>query len=164
MVLFALLASLPMLKREEIPVLSMEDLLSSAEAFLSAKKAELFKALSLSAQDGTVFPARSLAAKYVKWEVAFRNSIAKQRAARLGVDPAPYLRDFAYDTEAERFVREAFAAENPLEREKLLDFDVLCAYKLKLEILLKWKARSAEQAAGNLDLAAAEVRKEKEAV
>ena len=181
MVLFALLASLPMLKREEIPVLSMEDLLSSAEAFLSAKKAELFKALSLSAQDGTVFPARSLAAKYVKWEVAFRNSIAKQRAARLGVDPAPYLRDFAYDTEAERFVREAFAAENPLEREKLLDFgrwtkleelelghrfdfDVLCAYKLKLEILLKWKARSAEQAAGNLDLAAAEMRKEKEAV
>ena len=164
MVLFALLASLPMLKREEIPVLSMEDLLSSAEAFLSAKKAELFKALSLSAQDGTVFPARSLAAKYVKWEVAFRNSIAKQRAARLGVDPAPYLRDFAYDTEAERFVREAFAAENPLEREKLLDFGVLCAYKLKLEILLKWKARSAEQAAGNLDLAAAEVRKEKEAV
>ena len=76
---------------------------------------------------------------------------------------------------------EAFAAENPLEREKLLDygrwtkleelelghrfdFDVLCAYKLKLEILLKWKARSADQAAGNLDLAAAGVRKEKEAV
>ena len=181
MVLFALLASLPMLKREETPLLSMEELLSSAESFLSAKKAELFKALSLSVKDEAVFPAKSLAAKYVKWEVSFRNSIAKQRAARLGVDPAPYLRDFAYDTEADRFVREAFAAENPLEREKLLDFgrwtkleelelghrfdfDVLCAYKLKLEILLKWKARSADQAAGNLDHAAAGVRKEKEAV
>lgn len=181
MVLFALLASLPMLKRDETPYLSMEDLQSSAEAFLSAKKMKLFKALSLSANDGTAFPASSLAARYVKWEIAFRNSIAKLRAARLGVDPAPYLRDFAYDTEADHYARGAFSAENPLEREKQLDyarwakleelelghrfdFDVLCAYKLKLEIQLKWKARSAELAAKNLDLAAAEVRKEKEAV
>ena len=74
-------------------------------------------------------------------------------------------------------MREAFAAENPLEREKMLDaarwrkleelelgnlfnFNVLCAYKLKLELLLKWKARNAELSQKNLDLAAAEVRKE----
>ncbi len=181
MVLFALLASLPMLRREETPGIGMEELLSSAEAYLSAKKAGLFKALSLSAEETSAFPAKSLAAKYVKWEGSLRNAIARQRAARLGLDPAAYLRDFSYDTEADRFVRDAFAAENPLEREKLLDasrwmkleelefghrfdFDVLCAYKLKLEILLKWKARSAEHAAENLDLAAAEVRKEKKAV
>ena len=67
--------------------------------------------------------------------------------------------------------------QNPLEREKLLDlarwrkieefefgnrfnFNVLCAYKLKLELLLKWKARDAGQSQKNLDLAAEEVRKE----
>ena len=123
MVLFALLASLPMLRREETPGIGMEELLSSAEAYLSAKKAGLFKALSLSAEETSAFPAKSLAAKYVKWEGSLRNAIARQRAARLGLDPAAYLRDFSYDTEADRFVRDAFAAENPLEREKLLEED-----------------------------------------
>ena len=47
-----------------------------------------------------------------------------------------------------------------LEFGNRFNFNVLCAYKLKLELLLKWKARDAGQSQKNLDLAAEEVRKE----
>ena len=168
MVLYALIASLPQLKWDEAPHITLEELTDSTDLYLNSTRAELFRKLSLSAD----------AADYLAWETAFRNSIAKLRAARLNLDAAPYLHaDGAYETDADRSVREAFAAGNPLEREKMLDFarwqkieelefgnrfnyNVLCAYKLKLELLLKWKARDAGQSQKNLDLAAEEVRKE----
>ena len=171
MVLFALIASLPLLKWDDAPSITMEGLSGSTDLYLSAGQSAMFQALNLS-------PGGSLAAHYLAWETAFRNSIAKLRAARLNLDSAAYLHaDGAYESDADRAVREAFAAENPLEREKMLDaarwrkleelelgnlfnFNVLCAYKLKLELLLKWKARNAELSQKNLDLAAAEVRKE----
>ena len=177
MVLFALIASLPLLKWDDVPSITMEGLSGSTDLYLSAGQSAMFQALNLSA-DAAEFPGGSLAAHYLAWETAFRNSIAKLRAARLNLDSAAYLHaDGAYESAADRAVREAFAAENPLEREKMLDaarwrkleelelgnlfnFNVLCAYKLKLELLLKWKARNAELSQKNLDLAAAEVRKE----
>ncbi len=177
MVLFALIASLPQLKWDDTPSMSMEELVASTDLYLSAQNFAMFQALSLSA-DPAEFPSGSLAANYLTWETAFRNSIAKLRAARLNMDAAAYLHaGGSYESDADRFAREAFSAENPLEREKLLDaarwrkieeielgnrfnFNVLCAYKLKLELLLKWKARNAERSQENLDLAAAEVRKE----
>ena len=175
MVLYALIASLPYLKRGDAPSISAEDLDSSAESFLNAKQFAEFKKLSLTAAPSD-FPKNGLAARYLEWETALRN-IAKIRAARLNLDAAAYLHaDGVYETDADRAVREAFAAENPLEREKLLDdarwnkldeleggqhfsYGALCIYKLKLELLLKWKARKAELSQRNLDLAAAEVRK-----
>ena len=173
MVLYALIASLPYLKRDDAPSISAEDLDSSAESFLNAKQFAEFKKLSLTAAPSD-FPKNGLAARYLEWETALRNSIAKARAARLNLDASAYLHaDGVYETDADRAVREAFAAENPLEREKLLDnarwdeleggqlfsYGALCIYKLKLELLLKWKARKAELSQRNLDLAAAEVRK-----
>lgn len=176
MVLYALIASLPYLKRDDAPSISAEDLDSSAESFLNAKQFAEFKKLSLTAAPSD-FPKNGLAARYLEWETALRNSIAKARAARLNLDASAYLHaDGVYETDANRAVREAFAAENPLEREKLLDnarwnkldeleggqlfsYGALCIYKLKLELLLKWKARKAELSQRNLDLAAAEVRK-----
>jgi len=167
---------------DDAPGMTMEELTSSCELYLSAAQMELFRTLSLSANDASAFPENSFARNYIAWEISFRNSIAKLRAARLNVDPSAFLHaDGSYDTEADRGAREAFNAENPLEREKLLDrarwnkidelvfgnlfnFNALCAYKLKLEIQLKWNARSAERSAENLDLAASEVRKEKKAV
>lgn len=177
MVLFALIASLPQLKWDEAPFLTMEELQDATSLYLDATHSGLFRKLSLSAEAGE-FPKKTLASNYLAWETAFRNTIARLRAARLNVDAAAYLHaDGSYETDADRSVREAFAAGNPLEREKLLDlarwrkieefefgnrfnFNVLCAYKLKLELLLKWKARDAERSQKNLDLAAAEVRKE----
>ncbi len=177
MVLHALIASLPYLKQGDAPSMTMEELLASADAFLNKKDSAIFRELTFSA-DSAKFPAKSLAAKYLAWETAFRNSIAKLRAARLNVDSAAYLRaEGKTELDSERLAREAFASENPLERERLLDaarwsrieelefgnlfnFNVLCAYKLKLELLLKWNARNAERSQKNLDLAAAEVRKE----
>ena len=144
MVLYALIASLPQLKWDEAPHITLEELTDSTDLYLNSTRAELFRKLSLSADAAA----------------------------------APYLHaDGAYETDADRSVREAFAAGNPLEREKMLDFarwqkieelefgnrfnfNVLCAYKLKLELLLKWKARDAGQSQKNLDLAAEEVRKE----
>ena len=177
MVLYALIASLPQLKWDEAPHITLEELTESTDLYLNSTRSEQFRQLSLSA-DAADVPKKSFAADYLAWETAFRNSIAKLRAARLNLDATPYLHaDGAYETDADRSVREAFAAGNPLEREKMLDFarwqkieelefgnrfnfNVLCAYKLKLELLLKWKARDAGQSQKNLDLAAEEVRKE----
>ena len=176
MVLYALIASLPYLKRDDAPSISAEDLDSSAESFLNAKQFAEFKRLSLTAAPSD-FPKNGLAARYLEWETALRNSIAKSRATRWTRAASFYRHADGFgETEADRLSREAFAAENPLEREKLLDnarwdkldeleggqhfcYGALCIYKLKLELLLKWKARKAELSQRNLDLAAAEVRK-----
>lgn len=126
------------------------------------------------------FPERSVARMYTRYEMALRNSIAKVRAAKWKqgeMGPAARL-DGGYMADADRVVQEAFAAPNPLERERILDrarwekldeyarifnlhgfsFDAVCAYCLKLQIAEKWAERSEKAAAGNLDRAAELVR------
>ena len=61
MVLYALIASLPYLKRDDAPSISAEDLDSSAESFLNAKQFAEFKKLSLTAAPSD-FPKNGLAA------------------------------------------------------------------------------------------------------
>lgn len=180
MVLYGLISSLPMQNMDEAPAMSEEEFFSAGESYLSKAQKQQLRDLTLHADDASIFPAGSFARKYAEWEIAFRNSIAKLRAQRLNLDPASYLRAYgSYETDADRLAREAFQAQNPLEREKLLDrarwnkieelsqgnmfsFNVICAYKLKLEIQWKWRNRSQKKPEENLDLAAAGVRGKQE--
>ena len=172
-----------MLKIDDAPLISSETFLSYCSSFVKPEKLRELASATL-APDRAPEKRKTLLERYAAWEMSLRLSLAKLRANRLGADTSGnrfFKMDISYETDADRAAAEAYGAPNPLEREKLLDFgrwtkleelelghrfdfDVLCAYKLKLEILLKWKARSADQAAGNLDHAAAGVRKEKEAV
>lgn len=176
MVLYALISSLPTRSMDEAPAMTEEELLSSAELYLSEAQKRQLRLLTLHTDNASDFPSGSFARKYTEWEISFRNSIAKLRAQRLNLDPSSYLRaEGSYETEADRLAREAFHAQNPLEREKLLDrarwskieefsfgnlfnFNVLCAYRLKLAIQWKWRKRSADKPEENLDLAAEGVR------
>ena len=55
MVLYALIASLPQLKWDEAPHITLEELTDSTDLYLNSTRAELFRKLSLSA-DAADFP------------------------------------------------------------------------------------------------------------
>ena len=117
------------------------------------------------------FPKGSLAREYLAFESALRHSAMKLRAAKLGAAfAAPRPGHVFFDPEADRMVRAAFAAPNPVERERILDtarwakldelevknrtrfnFDTVCAYSIRIQIAEKWAARSAGNSAEGLD-------------
>ncbi len=94
---------------------------------------------------------------YSSWETALRNELAVQRAQRLGLDPAPFLRPAPFCSNLPAVVKEALGAGTPKAVETALDrrrwsrleeleagtqFDLgrLVVYRLKL-LLLERKDR-----------------------
>lgn len=170
---YALKASLPMLLFDEMPPLDSAAFLGYCEAYLAPAKLTFLKELSLaprSVPDGNA----QVMQKYAAWEICLRNTLARLRAARLSVDPEPYVVKFAdYETGAASAAQSVFSMNaDPLEKEKALDrarwdflesmewnhvfdFDALCIYRCKLLILEKWAARRKGNAAEILDEAAA---------
>ncbi len=174
---FALIASLPALRRDETPFYTTDAFLLACSNNVPEDAFKRLSALHLLSDVHTAgFSKNSLAAKYLNWEVTFRNAIARIRAAKLSRDPSAFLHaDGDWQSDADRAAAEAYTAQNPLEREQKLDdarwnkisefetgclfhYDLLCAYKLKLEILEKWSARKEADSSSNLDLAASEIR------
>ena len=186
MELFSLLSSLPELTLFEQPGISHEKFLFSCTSYFHGRQLELLKSLSLRPDPDdpdTVemlrhFPADSVPRAFFRWESALRNSMAKIRAAKNpGRGPADRL-SAGYETDADTAARQAYAAPDPLERERILDrarwdklsefaraghshaftFDSVCAYALKLLLAEKWTLRKEAAAPANLDRAADAVR------
>ena len=187
----SLVSSLPLLRMTEAPLVSYGKFMSDCAGMLDAKHMDLLRRFPLvpgvvpgqKPQDAATddpnaletfigkFPKGSLAQEYLRFETALRHSAMKLRAAKLGAAftvPKPGFTFF--DSEAERAVRIAFAAPNPVERERLLDtarwakldelevknrtrfnFDTVCAYSIRIQIAEKWAARSAGNSAEGLD-------------
>lgn len=194
----SLVSSLPLLKMTEAPLVSYGKFMSDCEGMLDAKHMDLLRRFSLvpgvlpgqKPQDAATddpnaletflgkFPKGSLAQEYLRFETALRHSAMKIRAAKLGAAFAvPKAGHIFFDSEAERAVRIAFAAPNPVERERLLDtarwakldelevknltrfnFDTLCAYSIRIQIAEKWAARAAGNSAEGLDRTVSSVR------
>ena len=194
----SLVASLPLVKMTEAPQMSYGKFISDCTGQIDAKHLELLKKLSpvpglapgqkaeASAADdpGALeafidqFPKKSLAREYLLFESALRHSAMKLRAAKLGsafATPKPGYTLF--DSEADRAVRTAFSAPNPVERERILDtarwtkldelevknrtrfnFDTICAYSIRIQIAEKWAARTAGNSAEGLDRTVSSVR------
>jgi len=194
----SLVASLPLVKMTEAPQMSYAKFISDCTGQIDAKHLDLLKKLSPvpglppgekaaanSADDpGALeafiaeFPKKSLAREYLLFESALRHSAMKLRAAKLGsafATPKPGYTLF--DSEADRMVRTAFSAPNPVERERILDtarwnkldelevrnhsrfnFDTLSAYAIRLQIAGKWAARTAGDSAAGLDRTVSAVR------
>jgi hypothetical protein len=88
---------------------------------------------------------------YASWETALRNELALQRALRLGLDPAPFLRDAPFYSGLAAQVKDMMGAGTPKAVETALDrrrwsrleelegtqFDLgrLVVYRLKLLLL-----------------------------
>ena len=191
---YALKASLPMLLFGAEPPLSSADFLGRCEAFLEPARMKFlreltpvprevpdfeknFKTASVpSRRDVRTGDARAME-RYVRWEIALRNTLARLRAAKLGQDPEANTVKFAeYDSAADSAARTAFNLADPLEKEMTLDrarwdfldgmewnhafnFEALCIYRCKLMILEKWAARRAGSGADNLNAAAARAEK-----
>lgn len=195
---FSLVSSLPLLKMTEAPLVSHGKFMSDCAGMIDAKKLELLRRLSLvpgalpgqkpqdAAQDGPdaleefigEFPKGSLAREYLRFETALRHSAMKLRAAKLGAAFAlPKPGHVFFDPEADRMVRAAFSAPNPVERERILDtarwnkldeleaknrsrfnFDTVCAYSIRIQIAEKWNARNAGNSAEELDRTVSSVR------
>ena len=194
----SLVSSLPLLKMTEAPLVGYGKFMSDCSGMIDEKRLSLLREFSLipglrpgqKPQDGAQvgadaledfirkFPKGSLAREYLLFETALRHSAMKIRAAKLGsAFSAPKLGHAFFDPEADRTVRAAFAAPNPVERERILDtarwtkldelevknrtrfnFDTLCAYSIRIQIAEKWAARSAGNSAEGLDRTVSSVR------
>ena len=141
--------------------------MASAEAFVSGENWRILEKISIVPDTENSFPANTLAEKYRLWEKSLRNSLVKLRAVRTASDAVNSMRDTDFECDADRAAVHAYSAATPLEREKLLDaarfakidemsacqvfsFDMVCAYKLKLALALKWSARRDRQKADAL--------------
>ena len=187
----SLVSSLPLLRMTEVPLVSYGKFMSDCEGLIDAKHLDMLRCFSLvpglrpgqKPQDAATddpaaleafieeFPKGSLAREYLRFESALRHSAMKLRAAKLGAAfAAPKPGHIFFDPEADRMVRAAFAAPNPVERERILDtarwakldelevknrtrfnFDTVCAYSIRIQIAEKWAARSAGNSAEGLD-------------
>ena len=194
----SLVSSLPLLKMTEAPLVGYGKFMSDCSGLIDEKHLELLRRFSLvpglrpgqKPQDGAQdsadaleefigkFPKGSLAREYLTFESALRHSAMKIRAAKLGsAFAAPKPGRTFFDPEADRAVRIAFAAPNPVERERILDtarwtkldelevrnrtrfnFDTVCAYSIRIQIAEKWAARSAGNSAEELDRTVSSVR------
>jgi hypothetical protein len=156
---YYLLSSLPMLTFGETPPLTDDDFMATCRSMLEATLVEALEAVTPEPEHIPGSPAEQA---WQVWETHIRNTLAKQRAAALGKDPAAWLRAEADVFPGDRRRAEA-AADNadPLTREKELDrlrwsrldelavghdfdFDALVIYRLRLLILEKWRRRSPE--------------------
>jgi hypothetical protein len=151
---YFLVASLPMLSMEEAPPFSAETFEATCAEHLSARDAE---ALSLIlAQDMDTKAAHPFVTTWRETETQLRNAVVAARAARHKQDPDEYLREQSgFSATLQHAVTEAFARENPLDRERLLDrfrwkqsddlagmnpfsSDAMLAYALKLKLAARW--------------------------
>ena len=180
-----MLSSLPYLTLFEQPGITREKFLLCCSSYFHGKRMELLERLSLVPGDPDArelllrFPDKSVSRAYACWESALRVSLAKIRAAKNPGGVFPDRPDAEYETDADTAARRAYAASDPLERERILDrarwekldeltrmghshvfnFDSVCAYCLKLQIAEKWAERKEAGAEVNLDRAADAVRK-----
>lgn len=170
--LYSLLASLPALSMLEKPAITSAAFLEAAEAFVQGKDLEDLRALSLVPAENANFSKDSFCAQYTAWEMALRSAILRLRTAkRKEALPENGKHELTFECDSESAAQRAYAAADPLEREKLLDqarwlkteeltvrsiYDLnsLGAYYIRLQIAEKWAARKAGDPAANMDAAA----------
>ncbi|MBM4156327.1 MAG: DUF2764 family protein [Lentisphaerae bacterium] len=113
-----LAASLPTLVFGAPPSFGVAEFRAKCEGVLSRADLAALDALLT----GAPAPGVRFVAEWQARETQLRNGVARARAAHLGVEARPYLRDHAgWDMSVAKAVTDAFAKPNPLEREQELD-------------------------------------------
>lgn len=150
---FFLISSLPGLSLDGPPALTIGKFRQMCQGWLTEPE--------LSAVDEVLTSGESQSENpfLLRWrdrETQLRNAVVHQRAAKLGVDPDPHLRDHgAVDVVTEKFVSNTFTRHTTLGRELELDryrwqmvdevaghdpyqLSGILAYALKLRIVERW--------------------------
>lgn len=164
-----LVSSLPMLMPDMEPVMNLEDFMDQCSDWLPASQMAQLEATGLVPDAESAFPAGCASALWNDWETNLRNRMASNRAAASGQDAESNLHEeIDVYGEIEQGIQEAWAQNDPLEREKILDklrwrflddlegshifdFDAVCIYKLKLLIREKWTPRTVQTGRTSLD-------------
>ncbi len=171
---YFLAASLPALSMDTPPPLSEAGLLSVCASELSASDlAALGALLDTAPPVDAETPAHPFAVAWQAADTQLRNSVARQRARRQGLDSAGAMRPHdGFDMMIEHAVDDAFGQATPLERERRLDelrwgkleelagTDMfapayILAYALKLRLVTRWaeldEARGRKQVESMID-------------
>lgn len=140
------------------PPFTLEEFLQKASQHLNEDDFEVLASATLFIPEHgqSPLPSRksSFLTRYYRWERALRNELVRMRAQRLQRPAEKYQHHGEPDWDAQRSAQIAFAAENPLEAELLLekerwayieglainsffDLNFLTAYALKLQILAR---------------------------
>lgn len=162
-------ASLPELSPGTPPPLGVEEFDLRAEAELSPRHFAVLKCDALHPAPAGEAELPGVYARYVRFERYLRDRMARRRADRAGEsvnlpDPEEYFQTVDFRLGA------VFSADNPAEREALIDrirwdyldeleeghffdFDFVCVYRLKTMLLTKLRGRSVEAGKVNFDAA-----------
>ncbi len=165
---YYLISSLSSLVLGEKPQLTLTDFMELCSEWVSSSEYEQLDSVSLIPSPESL-PKNITVKKWEDWETCLKNQIVKLRAGDLKKDPSNYTQEEKdYFSEIERGVQEAFSAQDPYLKEKILDelrwnalsnlesghqFDLstLCIYKLRLMLCEKWLTREQEKGEKNLD-------------
>lgn len=155
-----LIASLPALSPDVPPSITLEEFRSACATALSASQSAAVNALLDGSPCGDPF-----VAEWRDLDTQIRNVAARKRAARRGVDPAPFIRPASgCDIATAQAVEAAFALADPMQRERALDrarwaaldalqgpqpmtFRAVLAYAARLQIATRWS--KCDQARGD---------------
>ena len=160
-------ASLPALSMDAPPPLTMAHFLRLCDEHLDAGDRGILDQLVGPAGPGAA--SHAFLAAWHNIQTQILNAVARQRAARLRVDPTPYIRaQEGIDMAIEKGVADAFSKPTPQDRELALDrlrwqlvsglagFDpfasaAIFSYAMRLRLAERWNAMSAEQGARELE-------------
>lgn len=153
MAYYSLVASLPSLQiGDEVPF-STEEYIDNCEQWVSERETEILRKVLL--QDPDIAPC-SLCKIIYNLECQIRNTVARHRGQKLGVDFKEYLQPHeGFSGVIESFVNDALAQSDPVEVEQHLDrgrwgladeligqnpfgFEKILAYGIQLKIVERW--------------------------
>ena len=155
-----LVASLPSLALDQDAPWSPEEFYHYCENLLSPSDLRDLRRIVDDKPNAVADPA---VRRWLSIETQLRNALARVRAARAGVDAAPYQRPYTgFDVRTERAAVEAMGAADPLERELILDKHrwqlleemvgldsfgaaAVFSYALRLRIAQKWQSLTEEK-------------------
>ena len=165
---YYLISTLPAISLWEKPEIDVKSFLSSCREWLCEKDMKTLEEVHILPPKKSNSTLLTII-KWYNWETCLRNRIARYRSSKLDIDLAPFLHEECdFFSESDRIVQEATASDNPLDKEKALDeqrwiylnsleaghifnLDLLCIYKLKLQLCEKWLDRVTEKGKDNFN-------------
>ncbi|MCF7790647.1 MAG: DUF2764 domain-containing protein [Victivallales bacterium] len=173
---YYLISSLPSIYLWDELEVDMDTFLLNCEEWLTVNEMEILKETDVQPKKS---PNHSITTteRWYNWETCLRNRLVRHRSTKLDLDQTLYLREeYDYFSEVDRVVQEALSAETPLQKEKVLDeqrwvflnsleachifdLDLLCIYKLKLQLCEKWLHRTTDRGKNNFEKALNELYK-----
>jgi hypothetical protein len=150
---YYLIASLPELKMDEPPGVSLEQFIFRCQGILDQSAMHDLNKVLTRDTNGI---RSAQAAQWLAADTQLRNAVARMRAAHLNIDAIGFIKDHSgARMYIESAVRDAFARDNPLERELALDkcrwfildelafadrfgLGAVIAFGVKLQIVERW--------------------------